>query len=212
MRPLVRLRRSRPAAAGRPAARAVRRSDPLDFEPVKADLVVVRKSARSLQLMRAGRVVKSYRVALGREPDRPQASGGRRPHARRRLYPRLAQSEQRFLPLDPRLLPARGRRRARAALGRLAGRPDHAARPAQRRVGRADRPSPTSTGPTAASRSPTRRSTRSGRGSRTAPRSSSIPDAGRRGMQPACGRELPRAAPMSFTSKAMMNLQVLFVV
>ena len=34
----------------------------------KADLVIVRKSARSLQLIRAGEVIKSYRIALGRDP------------------------------------------------------------------------------------------------------------------------------------------------
>ena len=46
------------------------------FERGVVDLVIVRKSARSLQLMRAGRVVKSYRVALGREPAGPKRQEG----------------------------------------------------------------------------------------------------------------------------------------
>jgi murein L,D-transpeptidase YafK len=46
------------------------------FERGMVDLVVVRKSARSLQLMRAGRVVKSYRIALGREPAGPKRQEG----------------------------------------------------------------------------------------------------------------------------------------
>ena len=41
-------------------------------EPGKVDLVVGRKGARSLQLMRAGRVVKTYRIALGRDPAGPK--------------------------------------------------------------------------------------------------------------------------------------------
>ena len=46
------------------------------FEPGKVDLVVVRKGARSLQLMRAGRVVKTYRIALGRDPAGPKRKEG----------------------------------------------------------------------------------------------------------------------------------------
>jgi murein L,D-transpeptidase YafK len=48
---------------------------------VKADLVVVHKAARSLQLMHAGRVIATYRIALGRVPDGPkrQAGDGRTP-------------------------------------------------------------------------------------------------------------------------------------
>jgi murein L,D-transpeptidase YafK len=51
------------------------------FAPAKADLVVVYKAARKLQLMRAGRVIASYRIALGRAPDGPkrQAGDGRTP-------------------------------------------------------------------------------------------------------------------------------------
>jgi murein L,D-transpeptidase YafK len=51
------------------------------FAPVKADLVIVHKAARNLQLMHAGRVIASYRVALGRAPDGPkrQAGDGRTP-------------------------------------------------------------------------------------------------------------------------------------
>jgi murein L,D-transpeptidase YafK len=46
------------------------------FESRKADLVIVRKSARSLQLIRAGEVIKSYRIALGRDPAGPKRQEG----------------------------------------------------------------------------------------------------------------------------------------
>jgi len=46
------------------------------FEPARVDLVVVRKSARSLQLLHAGRVIKSYRVALGHDPAGPKRQEG----------------------------------------------------------------------------------------------------------------------------------------
>lgn len=46
------------------------------FEPVKADLVVVRKNARTLQLMLGGRVLKTYRIALGRDPAGPKRREG----------------------------------------------------------------------------------------------------------------------------------------
>jgi len=46
------------------------------FEAAKADLVIVRKSARSLQLIRAGEVIKSYRIALGRDPAGPKRQEG----------------------------------------------------------------------------------------------------------------------------------------
>jgi len=46
------------------------------FGPVKADLVVVHKAARSLQLLRAGRVIATYRIALGRDPDGPKRREG----------------------------------------------------------------------------------------------------------------------------------------
>jgi murein L,D-transpeptidase YafK len=51
------------------------------FATDKADLVVVRKSARSLQLIRAGEVIKSYRIALGRDPagTKRQEGDGRTP-------------------------------------------------------------------------------------------------------------------------------------
>lgn len=43
---------------------------------VKADLVVVRKSARTLQLLNSGRVMKTYRIALGWDPDGPKRQEG----------------------------------------------------------------------------------------------------------------------------------------
>jgi murein L,D-transpeptidase YafK len=46
------------------------------FAAAKADLVVVRKSDRSLQLIRAGEVIKSYRIALGRDPAGPKRQEG----------------------------------------------------------------------------------------------------------------------------------------
>jgi murein L,D-transpeptidase YafK len=44
--------------------------------PTKADLVVVRKAERSLQLMREGRVLATYRIALGPEPRGPKRMEG----------------------------------------------------------------------------------------------------------------------------------------
>ena len=51
------------------------------LEPHKADLVVVRKSKRILQLMRDGRPFKTYPVALGPEPEgaKRRAGDGRTP-------------------------------------------------------------------------------------------------------------------------------------
>ena len=45
-------------------------------EAGKADLVVVRKSARKLQLLHSGRVIKSYRIALGWDPKGPKRQEG----------------------------------------------------------------------------------------------------------------------------------------
>ena len=51
------------------------------LEPHKADLVVVRKSKRVLQLIRDGRPFKTYPIALGPDPEGPkrQAGDGRTP-------------------------------------------------------------------------------------------------------------------------------------
>jgi murein L,D-transpeptidase YafK len=46
------------------------------LKPTDVDLVVVRKSARELQLIHEGRVLKSYRIALGRDPDGPKRKEG----------------------------------------------------------------------------------------------------------------------------------------
>jgi murein L,D-transpeptidase YafK len=46
------------------------------FEAVKADLVVVRKGARKLQLLHSGRVLKTYRIALGWDPEGPKRQEG----------------------------------------------------------------------------------------------------------------------------------------
>ena len=45
-------------------------------ETVKADLVIVRKAARQLELRRAGRVIKTFRVALGWDPSGPKRQEG----------------------------------------------------------------------------------------------------------------------------------------
>ena len=45
-------------------------------EQTKADLVVVYKSERILQLKRAGRVLKTFPIALGREPTGPKLQEG----------------------------------------------------------------------------------------------------------------------------------------
>ncbi len=46
------------------------------FTPAKADLVIVHKAARSLELLQAGRVVATYRIALGRDPNGPKRQQG----------------------------------------------------------------------------------------------------------------------------------------
>ena len=46
------------------------------LKPIDVDLVVVRKGARELQLIQSGRVLKSYRIALGRDPDGPKRKEG----------------------------------------------------------------------------------------------------------------------------------------
>ena len=45
-------------------------------KPFRADRVVVLKKERTLELLRAGKVVKSYRVALGGDPVGPKARLG----------------------------------------------------------------------------------------------------------------------------------------
>ena len=53
----------------------------------KADLVVVHKAARRLELYRGGQLLKSYRVSLGRHPTGPkqQQGDGRTPEGQYRL-------------------------------------------------------------------------------------------------------------------------------
>ena len=46
------------------------------FTPTKADLVIVHKAARKLELLQAGRVFATYRIALGRDPDGPKQQKG----------------------------------------------------------------------------------------------------------------------------------------
>ena len=59
------------------------------LEPQKAELVVVRKSKRILQLIHGGRPFKTYAVALGPVPEGPKrkAGDGRTPEG---VYTRLA--------------------------------------------------------------------------------------------------------------------------
>jgi murein L,D-transpeptidase YafK len=45
-------------------------------ETLKADLVVVRKGARALELLRAGRVIRTFRIALGWDPTGPKRQEG----------------------------------------------------------------------------------------------------------------------------------------
>src|SRR5918997_1693174 len=45
-------------------------------EPVKADLVIVRKKDRTLELRRAGRIIKAFPIALGRSPAGPKRREG----------------------------------------------------------------------------------------------------------------------------------------
>jgi murein L,D-transpeptidase YafK len=46
------------------------------FEPAKADLVIVHKSQRTLQLMHQGHVLKTFRIALGPDPAGPKRQEG----------------------------------------------------------------------------------------------------------------------------------------
>jgi len=46
------------------------------LEPHKADLVIVRKSKRILQLLRDGRPFKTYQIALGPQPQGPKRMAG----------------------------------------------------------------------------------------------------------------------------------------
>jgi murein L,D-transpeptidase YafK len=45
-------------------------------EPVKADLVIVRKKDRTLELRRAGRIIKTFPIALGSSPAGPKRKEG----------------------------------------------------------------------------------------------------------------------------------------
>jgi murein L,D-transpeptidase YafK len=60
-----------------------------------ADAIVVRKSERSLELMRNGSVIGRYRIALGLEPNGPKQREGdfRTPEGRYRLIRRNARSD-----------------------------------------------------------------------------------------------------------------------
>jgi murein L,D-transpeptidase YafK len=46
------------------------------FSNVRADRIVVRKAARRLEVMRDGQVLRSYRIALGRQPVGPKERDG----------------------------------------------------------------------------------------------------------------------------------------
>jgi murein L,D-transpeptidase YafK len=63
-------------------------------ESTRADLVVVKKAARSLELYRGGELLRSYRVSLGRDPHGPkQREGdGRTPEGRYTLNYRKSNS------------------------------------------------------------------------------------------------------------------------
>ena len=63
--------------------------------PPVADLILVRKSERRMYLMRAGEVLRSYRVALGLVPDGPKERAGdfRTPEGSYRLTRRNTRSD-----------------------------------------------------------------------------------------------------------------------
>lgn len=63
--------------------------------PYPADAIVVRKSERSLLLMRDGEVIGRYRISLGLDPDGPKQREGdfRTPEGRYRLIRRNARSD-----------------------------------------------------------------------------------------------------------------------
>lgn len=64
-----------------PAGPAPARAQMPHFAPMKADLVIVYKARRILELKRAGRTISSFRIALGRDPTgaKRKAGDGRTP-------------------------------------------------------------------------------------------------------------------------------------
>ena len=75
MRPLFAATLALMMLAGLPSADPALANLPTD-EQAKADLVVVYKGERILQLKRAGRVLKTFPIALGREPTGPKLQEG----------------------------------------------------------------------------------------------------------------------------------------
>ena len=96
-----------------------------------ADLIIVRKSERRLYLMRRGAVLRSYRVALGLQPEGPKERAGdfRTPEGRYLLTRRNPRSDY-FLSIQV-SYPNDRRRSPGTPPARRSGRLDHAARPAE---------------------------------------------------------------------------------
>ena len=96
-----------------------------------ADQVIVRKSERRLYLMRHGEVLRSYRVALGLNPDGPKERAGdfRTPEGHYQLTRRNPRSDY-FLSIQVSYPNDRGPA-PRAAHTSRSGRLDHDPRPAE---------------------------------------------------------------------------------
>jgi hypothetical protein len=88
-------------------------------KPLHADRVVVLKKERTLQLLSQGKVIKTYKVALGGDPVGAKASPGRSQDSRRRIRPRCAQRPQPVLQVDSHFVSQRTRPRSGAEEGRL---------------------------------------------------------------------------------------------
>ena len=79
---------------------------------LSADQVVVKKSERKMQLLKAGQVVREYRINLGDNPYGHKAAPGRRAHPGGRLRPGLPQPAEPVPQVAPHLL-SQCRRQAR---------------------------------------------------------------------------------------------------
>src|SRR5712691_2610908 len=72
-----------------------------------ADRVLVLKKQRTLELLSQGRVIKTFKVALGGDPLRAQDQTRRSQDSRRRVRSKFSQCSQPVLQIDPYLIPQR---------------------------------------------------------------------------------------------------------
>ncbi len=133
----------------------------------QADLVELFKSARRLEIKRGGKVLKSYRVALGFAPDghKERAGDGRTPEGR---YTIDARNPNSAFHLSLRVSYPDDRDKARAAASGVSPGGDTSSMANPTDCANSQTDTRATTGPWAASPSPTPRSARSGRWSRPA--------------------------------------------